>query len=177
MTFYSIYNPFRSCSCKCPISQQDCFINPSFLEMAYACNRPANYRCRQSVSLLSGSLRRGPIPRLQRHSGRFCEHLVAGSKDLSEELFSPSRAIKYRPHRPHRLECGRLQVVCAVGMDYFHRPRRRPYHPQPTDSDRGVEWAGVPVSQAFLDFNVLAVGAVDVLRTSPPTSVFAGNDG
>jgi hypothetical protein len=117
--------------------------------MAYACNPPANYRCRQSVSLLSGSLRRAPIPRLQRHSGRFCEHLVAGSKDLSEELFSPSRAIKYRPHRPHRLECGRLQVVCAVGMDYFHRPRRRPYHPQPTDSDRGVEWAGVLFCRLF----------------------------
>jgi hypothetical protein len=46
----------------------------------------------------------------------------------------------------------------------------------PPHSDRGLTRRNRRFSGSFLHFNVGAVDAVGVLRTSPPTSGFAGTD-
>src|SRR5215216_7429555 len=58
----------------------------------------------------------------------------------------------------------------AVGIDCHPRPQRRIYRPQPPYSDRGSSVWNRRFSGSFLHFNVGAVDAVGVLRTSPPTS-------
>ena len=171
MTFYLYITPFGVVPANAQFHRQDCFINPSFLEMAYACNPPANYRCRQSVSLLSGSLNGGPTPRLQRHSGRFCEHLVAGSKDLSEELLSPSRgASKIPPASPAPLV---MRLFAGLSCGRYLSPSSSAETALSTaagDTDRVLTRRNRRFSGSFLHFNVFAVDAVGVLRTSPPTS-------
>src|SRR5918994_4749233 len=96
--------PFGVVPANAQFHRQDCFINPSFLEMAYACNPPANYRCRQSVSLLSGSLRRAPIVDYSDIQDDFVSTWLQGPKICRKSCFLLVEPAKYRPHRPHRLE-------------------------------------------------------------------------
>src|SRR5215216_631346 len=67
---------------------------------------------------------------------------------------------KYRPHRPHRLHCGRLQAFLAGGIVSCHRPRAIGYRPPrqrpPADRSPGNE----PFSRAFSPIMVTAVDAV-----------------
>ena len=108
--------------------------------------------------------------RLQRHSGRFCEHLVAGSKNLSEELLSPSRASKIPPASPAPLV---MRLFAGLSCGRYLSPSSSAETALSTaagDTDRVLTRRNRRFSGSFLHFNVFAVDAVGVLRTSPPTS-------
>jgi hypothetical protein len=56
-----------------------------------------------------------------------------------------------------------LQGHRAIGIDYYHHPRRWPYRPQLPDSDRGSNVQNRRFSGPFILYVITAVGAVGIL--------------
>ena len=102
---------------------------------------------------------------LQRRSRRLWRAMVEVSRSgggQEDNLLSRHLA-KYRPHRPHGLECCCLQDFLAVGIDRHHHPRRGFYRSHLTDSDRGLTHRNRWFSGSFALQLTLAVGAVGIL--------------
>src|SRR5215208_1244074 len=78
---------------------------------------------------------------------------------------SLTNVLKYRPHRPHRLQCGCLRDFLAGGIVTGQRPQAIGYRPPrqlpPADRPPGNE----PFSRAFSSSLVIAVGAVGSLAS------------
>ena len=72
----------------------------------------------------------------------------------------------YRPHRPHRLQCGCLQGFLAVDTKHCLPTARDRYRPPPQVSPAYRLPGNEPFCRAFSSSLVIALGAVDIFRTS-----------
>jgi hypothetical protein len=88
-------------------------------------------------------------------------------------MFSISVA-KYRPHRPHRLECGRLQGFLAVGTKHHLPTAKDHYRPLAEVPPAYRPRANVLFSGCSMPLVTTAVDAVDTLRVRSRWFVLLG---
>jgi hypothetical protein len=127
---------------------------------------------------------RAPVLRPRRRLRRLCGALVdaAELRRRQRRLSCRMNLAKYRPHRPQRLECGRLHGFLAVATAMSYRPSEGGYRPPrqivPADRPPG----NGPFCGAFSPIMVTAVDAVGtfttvtyVLPIAPRVSFSRGN--
>jgi predicted enzyme related to lactoylglutathione lyase len=78
---------------------------------------------------------------------------------------------QYRPHRPHRLQCGRLQGILAVGTKHCLPTARDHYRPLSNIPPAYRPLGNVAFSGSFFLDLTVAVDAGDTLRAFSGTSM------